>query len=92
MVVNFSGQYFNRKVTYSSQLELFSNYFKDNPLIMDVIWDFNFRIALTQFVTAQLRLNMRYYESQKVIKEDLQEHPAQLQVKQFFEIGLFYAF
>ena len=98
IVVNLNGSYFKNRVTYTTQLELFSNYFKENPLIMDVIWDFHFRIALTQFISAQLRLNMRYFESQKTMKPnpaspgEMLEEKAQLQVKQFFEIGLFYAF
>ena len=97
VVVNFNGGFFNNKVTYNSQLELFSNLLKDNPLILDVIWDFNLRVALTQFISAQVRLNMRYFESQKTLKPnpaggDMIEDKAQLQVKQLFEIGLFYAF
>ena len=97
IVVSMNGNFFQKRVSYGSQLELFMNYFKDNPFILDVIWDFNFRIALTQFISAQLRLNMRYFENQKTYKQnpitlEREEHPAQLQVNQFFEIGLFYAF
>ena len=99
LVINLNGSYFSKKVTYSTQLELFSNYF-DNPECLDVVWDFQFRVALAKFVSANVRINMLYNDLQKTyvnveqpdgtIKKE--EHGAQLQVKQFFEIGLFYAF
>jgi len=95
MVFNFNGSYFSKKVTYSTQLELFSNYF-DNPQNLDVVWDFQFRVTLTKFVAANVRINMLYNDSQKTIVTlpdgTKQERGAQLQVKQFFEIGLFYPF
>ena len=95
IVFNLNGSYFDKKVTYSSQLELFSNYF-EKPQNIDVIWDFQFRVALTRFVAASVRINMMYYDNQKtfVTLSDgtKEEHGAKLQVKQYFEIGLLYAF
>ena len=98
IVFNLNGSYFSKKVTYTSQLELFSNYF-DKPQNVDVTWDFQFRIALTKYVSAGVRINMIYYDNQKTfIKEWIEgeyktvQHGAKLQVKEYFEIGLFYAF
>ena len=100
IVFNLTGGYFSNRVTYTSQLELFTNYF-DKPVVhTDVIWDFQFRIALTKFVAATVRLNMIYSDSQKTFKtvtlpdgsKQREQHGAQLQVKEYFEIGLFYAF
>jgi hypothetical protein len=99
IVFNLNGSYFDKKVTYTSQLELFSNYF-DKPQNIDIVWDFQFRVALTKYVSAGVRLNMIYYDNQKTFnKEHLSdgtiktvEHGAKLQVKEYFEIGLFYAF
>ena len=100
IVFNLNGGYFSNRVTYSSQLELFTNYF-DSPIRhTDIIWDFQFRVALTKFVASTVRLNMRYNDSQKTIKSKTQPdgttipevRGAQLQVKEYFEIGLFYAF
>ena len=99
MVFNLKGDYFDKRVTYTTQLELFSNYF-ENPLdCWDVVWDFQFRVALTKFVAASIRINMLYNDSQKtyitkevngvIVKE---EHGAKIQLKQFFEIGLYYPF
>ena len=94
IVFNLSGNYFQKKVSYSSQLELFSNYI-EKPQNVDVIWDFQFRIALTKHVSAGVRLNMIYDDDQKTSKiEDgivVQKGPA-LQMKEYFEIGLYYAF
>ena len=95
IVFNLNGDYFSKKVTYFSQLELFSNYFEE-PQNIDVVWDFQFRIALTRFVSAGVRINMMYYDNQKTfVKLEsgvLEPHGAKLQVKEYFEIGLFYAF
>ncbi len=99
IVFNLNGDFFSKKVTYISQLELFSNYLED-PQNVDVVWDFQFRIALTKFVSAGVRLNMIYDDNQKTFKKELQSdgsykempHGAKLQVKEYFEIGLFYAF
>ena len=96
IVFNLNGDFFSKRVTYSSQIELFSNYF-EKPQNVDIVWDFQFRIALTKFVSAGVRINMMYYDSQKTFKKnlntgELEEHGALLQVKEYFEIGLFYAF
>ena len=96
IVFNLNGSYFSKKVTYTSQLELFSNYF-DKPQNVDVVWDFQFRVALTKYVSAGVRINMIYYDSQKTfiknsVTEEMEQHGAKLQVKEYFEIGLFYAF
>ena len=99
IVFNLNGGFFSKRVSYASQLELFSNYF-EKPQNIDVVWDFQFRIALTKFVAAHVRINMMYYDSQKTfitkIRPDgskyKEPHGAKLQVKEYFEIGLFYAF
>jgi len=99
IVFNLNGSYFSKKVTYTSQLELFTNYF-DKPLIhTDVVWDFQFRVVLSKFVASTVRVNMLYSDSQKTFKKEMyngnwetMEHGAQLQIKEYFEIGLFYAF
>jgi len=96
IVVRLNGSYFSKKVTYSSQLELFSNYF-DHPENIDIIWDFQFRCALTKHVSAGVRINMIYFDSQKTIVNDPKTgkpvvNGAKLQVKEYFEVGLFYAF
>ena len=94
IVFNVNGSYFSKRVSYTSQLELFSNYI-DKPQNIDIIWDFQFRVALSKFVSAQVRLNVMYFDSQKTFTVEngkRVEHGAALQVKEYFEIGLFYAF
>jgi hypothetical protein len=104
IIFNLNGSYFEKKFTYQTQLELFSNYF-DKPQNVDVVWDFQSRIALTKHVSAGLRINMIYYDNQKTIVKEKYIDPsdglektrnvtrgAQLQMKEYFEIGLFYAF
>ena len=98
IVFNLNGSYLSKKVTYTSQLELFSNYF-ERPQNVDVVWDFQFRIALTKYVSSGVRINMIYYDNQKTFSKDwidneykTVQHGAKLQVKEYFEIGLFYSF
>ena len=95
IVFNLNGSYFSKRVTYSSQLELFSNYI-EKPQNLDVVWDFQFRVALSKFISSGVRLNMMYYDNQKIITKDtegnLVENGAKPQMKQYFEIGLFYGF
>jgi hypothetical protein len=99
VVFSLNGNFFEKRVTYTTQLELFSNYL-NNPQNIDVNWDFQFRMALTKYIAASVRLNMIYDDDQKIITKEKQpdnsqkdvSHGAKLQVKQFFEIGLFYAF
>ena len=96
IVFNLKGDYFSKKVTYSTQLELFSNYFEEPLHCWDVVWDFQFRVALSKYVAANIRINMLYNDSQKTFVSlpdgSKEERGAKLQVKQFFEIGLFYPF
>ena len=94
LIMSMNGAYFEKKVTYSSQIEFFSNYI-NNPQNIDVVWDFQCRVALAKHISAGMRINMIYDDDQKTIKtinEETVIGPAQLQVKQFFEIGLFYGF
>ncbi len=99
MVFYLNGDFFSKRVTYNTDLELFSNYLED-PENVDIYWNFQFRIALTKFVAATVRLNMIYDDNQKTVVKELQAdgsrkdvtHGAKLQVKEYFEIGLFYAF
>ncbi|MDR1171842.1 MAG: DUF3078 domain-containing protein [Bacteroidales bacterium] len=99
IVFNLNGNFFSKRVTYISQFELFSNYLKE-PQNVDIVWDFQFRIALAKFVAASVRLNMIYDDDQKTFRKERQSdgsykdepHGAKLQVKEYFEIGLSYAF
>ena len=98
IIFNMKDNFFSKRVTYTTQLELFSNYL-DKPQNIDIVWDFQFRIALTRFVSAGLRLNMIYDDDQKTtvrVQENgaFVDKPAgaKLQVKEYFEIGLFYGF
>jgi hypothetical protein len=96
IVVNLNGSYFSKRFTYTSQLELFSNYF-DNPQNIDVVWDLQLRVVLTKYISSGVRINMMFYDNQKTFEKDpytdkMVQHGAKLQSKEYFEIGLFYAF
>lgn len=98
IIFNLKGDFFEKRVTYNTQLELFSNYLK-NPQNVDVIWNFDFRIALTKFISAGVSLYMIYDDDQKTITKEkqadgsiIEKASPKLQVKELFSIGLFYDF
>ncbi len=91
MIFLLKGDTFAKRVTYYSQLELFTNYLK-NPQNVDVSWDFQLRFALTKFISANLRLNMVYDDDQKATDSSGNVIGPKLQVKEYFEIGVFYNF
>lgn len=91
IVFNLKGSAFTKRVTYITQLELFSNYLA-KPQNVDVAWDFQLRLALTKFISAGLRLNMIYDDDQIAVDDKGNSLGPKLQVKEFFEIGLFYDF
>ena len=91
-LVKFNGNLFSNKITYSSQLELFSNYMED-PQNMEVFWIFNTKILVYKNVTANLQLELKYDDNQK-IKDELTGdlRGAKVQLKSFTGVGLFYQF
>jgi hypothetical protein len=98
IIFNLNGSVFEKRITYLTQIELFSNYL-ENLQNIDVIWDFQFRIALTKFVSARVDINMVYDDNQKTSVR-VQKNGEwvntmagpRLQVKQFFQIGFYYDF
>jgi hypothetical protein len=99
IVFNMNNSFLSGKVSYNTQLELFSNYLEE-PQDIDVIWNFQFRVALAKHISSNVRINMVYDDNQKtVVKEKNAEgnmvdvqRGARLQVKELFEIGFFYNF
>jgi len=90
-LIKFNGNLYKNKVTYSSQLEVFSNYMKD-PQNMEIFWVSNAKIQVYKNISANLQLEMKYDDNQKTPKDDGSIGGAQLQSKIFTGVGLFYQF
>jgi len=91
-LLKFNGNLFKNKVTYSSQLELFSNY-AEKPQNMETFWTFDTKFLLYKNITASWQLQLKYDDNQKTLDEitgDLRG--AKVQTKYFTGIGLFYQF
>ena len=91
-LIKLNGNLFQNKVTYNSQLELFSNYV-ENPQNMEVLWLFNTKILLYKNITANWQLELKYDDNQKTKDEltgDLRG--AKVQTKYYTGIGLSYRF
>jgi len=91
-LIKFNGNLFKNKVTYSSQLELFSNY-ADKPQNIETLWLFDTKILLFKNITASWQLQLKYDDNQKTIDETTGDlRGAKVQTKYFTGIGLFYQF
>ena len=91
-LVKFNGNLFQNKVTYSSQVELFSNYL-DEPQQIEVFWVFNTKILVYKNITANWQFELKYDHNQKTVDEvtgDLRG--AKVQIKYLTGIGIFYQF
>ena len=91
-LIKFNGNLFKNKVTYSSQLELFSNYM-EKPQNIETLWIFDTKILLYKNITATWQLHLKYDDNQKTKDEltgDLRG--AKVQTKYYTGIGLFYQF
>ena len=92
MLFNLNGNLLKNKVSYSSQLELFSNYAK-NPQNVDITWALQAKILIYKNISADLRLDIKYDDDQKTIDEETKaQRGAKVQVKNYIGVGLFYEF
>ena len=90
LLFTLNGNLFKDRVTYSSQLDLFSNYIKD-PQNMAVLWLFNTKILLHKRISANMQLELKYDDNQKTIDKETGElKGAKTQLKNYVGIGLFY--
>ena len=88
---SLNGNLFTNKVSYSSQVEIFSNYMQ-SPENIDVFWTLQTKILLYKNITADLRLDLKYDDDQKTTKEDGSLGGAKTQIKNYLGVGLFYQF
>jgi len=91
-LIRFNGNLFKNKVTYSSQLELFSNYL-EKPQNIETFWVFDTKILLYKNITASWQIQLKYDDNQKTKDETTGNlRGAKVQTKYFTGIGLFYQF
>jgi len=90
-LLSFKGNLFKDMVSYNSQIELFSNYVQ-KPENVDVLWTFQAKILLYKNITGDFRLDLKYDDDQKTVKDDGSLGGAKVQLKYFTGIGLFYQF
>jgi len=90
-LLSFKGNLFKNKVSYNSQVELFSNYVQ-KPENVDVLWTFQTKVLLYKNITGDFRLDLKYDDDQKTVKADGSLGGAKVQLKYFTGVGLFYQF
>ena len=86
-----NGNLFKNKVSYSSQVEIFSNYMQ-SPENIDAFWTLQTKILLYKNISADLRLEVKYDDDQKSKKDDGSLGGAKTQIKNYTGVGLFYQF
>lgn len=92
--INLQGHLFKDKLSYSSQLELFSNYV-ENPQNIDVFWTLASKILLLRYVGLDLRMDLKYDDDQKtIIKTEFgdEQHGAKIQFRWYMGLGFLYKF
>ena len=90
-IMSFNGNLFKNKVSYNSQVELFSNY-TQKPENVDIFWTFQTKIMLYKNITGDFRLDLKYDDDQKSVNDDGSLGGAKIQVKNYMGVGLFYQF
>jgi len=90
-LLSFNGNLFQNKVSYNSQIDLFSNYVQ-KPENVDIYWTLQTKILLYKNISADLRFDLKYDDDQKSIKDDGSIGEPKIQIKNFFGLGLFYQF
>ena len=90
-LISIKGNLFEDKISYNSQLDLFSNYVQ-KPENIDVYWTFQTKIMLYKNISVDMRLDLMYDDDQKTINEDGSLGGSKLQAKNFMGLGLFYQF
>jgi hypothetical protein len=100
IVMRLNGNIFQNRISYDTTLDLFSNYM-DDPENISVYWTFNSKILIYKNISADLRLELKYDDKQKSIRETKDDRgnvtsrepgPPQVQTRLFYGIGLFYQF
>ena len=90
VLISFKGNLLKDKISYNSQVDLFSNYMQ-KPENIDIYWTFQTKIMLYRNISADLRLDLTYDDDQKINYDDSLGGP-KLQAKNFLGVGLFYQF
>jgi len=85
-----------KNISYTTKLELFSNYLK-NPQNIDVNWENLINMKINSFFSANLHLTMLYDDDIKIKYDSDNDgiddrEGAKLQLKQLFGIGITYKF
>ena len=90
-LLSFNGNLFKNKVSYNSQVDIFSNY-AQKPENVDVFWTFQTKIMLYKNITGDLRFDLKYDDDQKSVNKDGTLGGPKTQIKNYMGIGLFYQF
>ena len=90
-VISFRGNLLKDRISYNSQIDLFSNYM-NNPENIDIVWAFQTKILIYRNISADIRLDMKYDHNQRPLNEDGTLGYPQVQTRSFLGLGLFYQF
>ncbi len=91
LIMSINGNLLNNKISYNSQLELFSNYM-ENPENIDISWALQLKFLIYKNISADVRVDMRYDDDQKTIDQNGLPAGPKLQIKSYFGVGIFYQF
>jgi hypothetical protein len=89
--MSLNGNLFKNKISYSSQVDIFSNYMQ-KPENIDVFWTFQSKILLYKGISADVRFELQYDDDKKSKNDDGSLGGPKVQVKNYVGVGVFYQF
>ncbi|MDR3094133.1 MAG: DUF3078 domain-containing protein [Bacteroidales bacterium] len=89
--VNLNGTVFKNKLSYSSQIVLFSNY-AQHPENVDITWWVTAKYKIYKNISADIRFDLLFDDDKKPTDENGQLRGAKVQMKSYAGVSVFYQF
>ncbi|MDR1668059.1 MAG: DUF3078 domain-containing protein [Bacteroidales bacterium] len=91
LITSLKGNIFKNKLSYNTQVELFSNY-AEQPENLDVTWWITAKYLIYKNISFDLRFDLLFDNDKKPTDENGQLRGAKVQIKNYVGASLFYQF
>jgi hypothetical protein len=91
LVISMTGNIFKNKLSYNTQMELFSNY-TQHPENIDVTWWVTAKYKIYKNISADIRFDLLFDDDKKPTDENGQLRGAKVQMKSYAGVSVFYQF
>ncbi|MDR2848138.1 MAG: DUF3078 domain-containing protein [Bacteroidales bacterium] len=91
IIISMTGNIFKDKLSYNTQVELFSNYVQ-HPENIDITWWITAKYKIYKNISADIRFDLLFDDDKKPTDENGQLRGAKVQMKSYAGASLFYQF